>query len=91
MDSCRRRVINCDLAVTKKSQPKAKQPKKAKPASKQKTPTKNDELRLEELDQVSGGTVDLSLAARELTGSGAPNRGALSPYIPILVAAKLKQ
>jgi hypothetical protein len=72
--------------VSKKIQKPAKQSKKTKPA-----PKSSEELSPEELDKVSGGTLDLSLAARELTGPGAPAAGALSPYIPILVTAKLKQ
>ena len=82
-------VISWIAAVTKKSRPKAKQSKKGKPAPKSKAPKQSDELRPEELDEVSGGTMDLSLAARDLTGPSGPSRGALGPYVPILAAAKL--
>jgi hypothetical protein len=77
--------------VSKKTPKPAKLPKKTKPASQAKARKPSDELLPEELDKVSGGTVDLSLAARELAGPGGPAAGALSPYVPILAAAKLKQ
>jgi hypothetical protein len=70
---------------------KAKSPKKAGPASKSKAPKPSDELEPQDLDKVTGGTLDLSLAARQLAGPGAPAQGALSPYIPLLATAKLKQ
>jgi hypothetical protein len=74
--------------VAKKTQQAGKQSKKIKPASKSKASKPSDELDPEELDKVTGGTLDLSLAARELGGPGAPTTGALSPYIPLLVIAK---
>ena len=72
--------------MTKKNRHAGKQSKKIKPASK--SPKPSDELDPEELDKVTGGTLDLSLAARELGGPGGPSAGALSPYIPLLAVAK---
>ena len=74
--------------MTKKNQQVGKQSKKIKPASKSKSPKPSDELDPQELDKVTGGTLDLSLAARELGGPGGPSAGALSPYIPLLAVAK---
>ena len=70
---------------------KTKSSKKAGPASKSKAPKPSDELELEDLDKVTGGTLDLSLAARQLAGPGVPPQNALAPYIPLLAVAKLKQ
>ena len=75
------------VIVSKKIQKSAKPSKKAKPASKSKAPKPSDELRPEELDKVAGGTLNLSFG---LGGMGAPAAGALSPYVPILAATKLK-
>jgi hypothetical protein len=81
-------VVDWAIAVTKKNQKAGKQSKKIQPASKSKGPKPSDELEPEELDKVTGGTLDLSLAARELSGPGGPSAGALSPYIPLLAVAK---
>jgi hypothetical protein len=81
-------VVAWAIAVTKKNQKAGKQSKKIQPASKAKAPKPSDELEPEELDKVTGGTLDLSLAARELSGPGGPSAGALSPYIPLLAVAK---
>ena len=90
MDGQSPTVVDWAIAVTKKTQKAGKQSKKIQPASKSKAkaPKPSDELEPEELDKVTGGTLDLSLAARELSGPGGPSAGALSPYIPLLAAAK---
>jgi hypothetical protein len=83
MDGQSPRVVDWAIAVTKKNQKAGKQSKKIQPASKSKAPKPSDELEPEELDKVTGGTLDLSLAVRELSGPGGPSAGALSPYIPL--------
>jgi predicted O-methyltransferase YrrM len=78
--------IRC--TVTKKSRPSAKRTKKAKPASKRGARKHSDELDLEELDKVTGGTRDLSVAAGKLKAPGGPSKGILAPYVPLLAIAK---
>jgi hypothetical protein len=70
-----------DHIVAKKKQIRSKPTKKRKPAPKGVAANPSDELRLEELDRVSGGTRDLSLV-------GSDGSDALAPYVPLLAVAK---